>query len=475
MDKESFQKRYEEATRLLGGSISPVRIRDVWAAGDKSERGYHDSDHFAFIGNEIEPELREFFAANKLSEEKINIVDAVTARAGFHHDVFQLHVDREMPEEASRVIRGYLKKSANGSFEKSSSGNLIINDELSSDLTFKMALALFDYKPGQEITPLGGGNEFVSALFAGAQGEKDSLPAKYRLAEMFFIAGTVPFKAPNYFTTLEERLKKANEILPENKRLSEDEIKMFSIGACAMANRDVIGFRESFSHFNRGGRDLLIETGRNFDNPDEAIAGYAGQKGFLKGFVHANSSSGNISVFHSSNGYPDDEKLAEFEERARRNIEATEVYLNAHIAATGVLSALHVAAGRGGVDSIKEIMNGFERPKIEDPVFLSDASNSAINELRGEESGRFVPPTKDAAYYLVASIPEELIKEISGWVLERGIKASEGKAGMESPEMAKEFLEQLAQKIDVKQVAALSKAMGIERVTTRGSDEHLRQ
>jgi hypothetical protein len=86
----------------------------------------------------------------------------------------------------------------------------LTKNNLDADPILRLVLAIFDYKPGQQLNLYSGLNEFISALVM-AKMLGDILPAKELLKATVCIEATIPFRTPDahgrrHLEVLEERL-----------------------------------------------------------------------------------------------------------------------------------------------------------------------------------------------------------------------------------------------------------------------------
>ena len=123
-------------------------------------------------------------------------------------------------------------------------GQYAIQPEVRLDPSLQLCLDVFGFRPGQQLSPFAGLNEFLSAIVA-VRALHEYLPLKSLLAIVTCIEATFPFRAVDSDgVTLPSKLH--HKVLAAASRLglglSEGEVATIVGDAIVLANRDVAGF-----------------------------------------------------------------------------------------------------------------------------------------------------------------------------------------------------------------------------------------
>lgn len=355
---ETAKGRYAHAVSRLGGQMDKAVTSFTWVRSSalQSGRHFHDLAHYMDVAGPWPTGGRE--------------MDAVRYLAGMHHDVVYHHVDRKHKsgsalngamngkEGFAPYVRGTIEKLATPEDYTTSGGipgvRLTLRDDLSGQqrALVNAALTLFGHGPESttlDLNPYGGQNELLSALFAAQSGLDMDIQPKYLLAEMAMIEGTIPFGPQERFPALKQRLQAANAHLPEEQRLSEDEIGRTIETACEMANQDVISFQYPYEQFIPYSRNVLKEMvginkptpglGTPMDNPAEMISAMRNMANFMEGVKN----DPKMKIFHTPDGLTSDEQQ-QAENAAYDNIDRLVLYLRA--GAVGIAAATGIAMER---------------------------------------------------------------------------------------------------------------------------------
>ena len=209
-----------------------------------------------------------------------------------------------------------------------------------------LPLLVFGLQAGQQLSPVAGLNEFLSALYlnvrmGGLLGERDL--AKVTVC----IEATIPFRGPDEsgascFDRLENRLRMVNETL--QLAMSETEVVDLIREAVVFANGDVDSFAEADpGRFLDDTWLLLPETNAALRSGEVySIRDYRQALQKMGGFVNFLNPD---HVFHSYRGVPAKEEFRAMVEFARRNIVTARDYLGVKLLTIAVLEALAEISG----------------------------------------------------------------------------------------------------------------------------------
>lgn len=435
-----------------GRPDSAAAFETIMAAGEQKSRFFHDSDHFFGVANKTEIN---------------NWIDAVRFRAAMNHDIVYHQVDVKGENKRSGIVPDVEKKIEPFIVRQGKAIYINPDPSLSDNILFQAALKFFNFDDKTriskkiELNPFSGQNEFLSALYAIEQAKELGIPDKYILAEMVHIAGTVPFLEPNVFTSYRDRLALANKCLPQDKRLTVDEIERTMRSATDMANQDVVNFRENFKDkFLPNAYLIAVENvagdKRNMSIPAYFLQASSGQANFLS---HVGECSVNKtkSVFHGYKNDPAPNVLKEWESLARENINALVEYSRATSAAVVMMTALHMVHSPAAEPSADVQMDElFSRDYTLHPFVegkLTTEGKVALDYAQHRIQGGCEPAyvSDNVAAYLFEMLGSEGIKEL-GMIADATsihpqaaieIKGIAGKPGVDRRQSAEDFLSEV--------------------------------
>ena len=261
-----------------------------------------------------------------------------TTLAALFHDLVYYQVDLGFIPEIAQAVQTAVEARGEGLWLR--------RPDPSEDRSLDICMAVFGLRPGEQLSPFGGMNEFLSALvmhrkLAGVLRERDLVPATA------CIEATIPFRPADEdgrtpAERLEGRLRAASDTL--GLSLSGAAVEQIVRGAVLFANRDVANFAESeVTRFLDNTWKLLPET-----NPSLRMQGVysirsyrvALQKmnGFLRGLDPA-------TIFAQYRGAPPAGELRLMRERGQRNITTARDYLGIKLLTAAVLEALAEISG----------------------------------------------------------------------------------------------------------------------------------
>ncbi len=264
--------------------------------------------------------------------------EPIQTLAGLFHDVVYYQVDMGFLPEIMELIRPYILEQEHDFW--------LTREPYPQDRMFGIAREIFNYAPGQELSPYVGLNEFASALvmnkmLAGIVPERD-------LVRMTVcVEASIPFRGVDehgwsHFDVLEGRLKAVNQ--KYDCGLSSAEIVKAIQNAVLFSNKDVENFSETNpGRFLDNTWNLLPETNtalrhRNMYTIREYRQALEKMGVFFQGLNYKN-------VFNQYGGVPADEEFSEMVSKARYNVSLAREYLMIKLVAQAVLEALAELTG----------------------------------------------------------------------------------------------------------------------------------
>ncbi|MEB3278359.1 MAG: hypothetical protein VKK42_05485 [Lyngbya sp.] len=266
--------------------------------------------------------------------------DAIEVLAALFHDVVYVQVDQSVNFNLTYYIVPFVRQAGE---------HLVIRDasELPSDSSFEMVMRVFNFSPGQTLSPLEGQNEFLSALVA-AKVLEPFLPSKFILQIVACIEATIPFRTPNTeglsnSDILYRRLQTITQQL--GLKLTQEDLKATIIRSVRLSNRDVGSFAHpNPARFLDNTWNLLPETNHHLKySSSYTINQYRTALQKMEGFLNFIKPE---VIFHQFQGYPEDEIYHHLVDRARKNIEVGRLYLGSKLFTIAFLEALSLRFGR---------------------------------------------------------------------------------------------------------------------------------
>ncbi|MDY6784948.1 MAG: hypothetical protein SW833_20810 [Cyanobacteriota bacterium] len=266
--------------------------------------------------------------------------DPLEVLAALFHDIVYVQVDGSINFNLTYYISAFIE-------EERGQLKLRSREDLPADRTFEMVAAIFNFSPGQGLSPYSGQNEFLSAVVATKVLEPFASPSI--LAQIAAcIEATVPFRPKTELgVSASEILYQRLHLVREQfaLSLSEEDLVETIKKAVRMSNRDVAGFAHTSSAvFLNNTWNLLPETNHNLQKSGSytvrdyrtAIQKMAGFLSFLKPEV----------IFEQFRGEPDARTYNSLVDRARRNLEVGRLYLESKLVAISILEALSMRIGQ---------------------------------------------------------------------------------------------------------------------------------
>ncbi len=304
--KENLDEKYRTILTELGGNAAqaPHSMRVIKAVGNGEHRHFHGLKHFLNIANALDDE-------EDRGSIKSPQIQAVAKHAGLSHDIVYHQVDG-FHSDVAQTLQPYIGEITEGaplaSYTLKKKGDPTITT---------MAKTVFAISEDTIPDVYSGGNELLSAIYAAARGQAEDIPTKYLLAEMAIIEATIPFQKPERMQDLEQRLKNANDRLPNNKKLTNDELADTMHVATHISNIDVIGFRGESGEFAKNTKRLISESANYSQSLEQAKTN---QRIFLKDTLLPGLQNGSKTIFHGYAGVPSNETLQEWHDIAKNNI-----------------------------------------------------------------------------------------------------------------------------------------------------------
>jgi hypothetical protein len=261
-----------------------------------------------------------------------------TTLAALFHDLVYFQVDLGFIPQIAQAVQSSLEMRGDELWLSASPP--------AQDRSLAICMAVFGFLPGEQLSPFGGMNEFLSALvmhrnLSSVLRERDLVPATA------CIEATIPFRKPDAdgltpAHLLERRLHAASEQL--GLALSGKTIEQTVQWAVTFANRDVANFaEEEVTRFLDNTWKLLPETNPSLRTQGVySIKSYrvALQKmnGFLRGLDPA-------TIFAEYHGAPPEAEYQGMVWRGERNITTAREYLGIKLLTAAVLEALADISG----------------------------------------------------------------------------------------------------------------------------------
>lgn len=364
-------------------------------------RLYHVLDHIEEI-----MDARSRLLRKRMSSKDYLFSSAIQAVAGFKHDIFQLSIDQSVPEGLEWVF-DYKK------FADTQEYTIKKPDRISNKI-YNTVLAIFGYEEGKkwQFENQAGLNEFLTALETAHELSKKGIELKHIVAVVACIEASVAFRSKDKTSALCRRINTLD------LGLSKENIELIGITAADFANRDVANFRGNFFEFINNTRLLIPELNpsvRSNTKVEDSRDCFLGVIKLMKGVA-----AGIMPVFCQHKNFPPDKKLARWEERAQKNAEKAESYLQArYIAATFLLAQ---AVSHGKKDSnITSLAEGSE--KLLDHI--TPAGDHVLKALCGHDMTKiegFDLSAAPTAAFIYSKLGAEKIAQLFNKLENREIK-----------------------------------------------------
>lgn len=367
----------EGALRGLGKSVAIADVESltirIHRAMDSPNRAYHTSLHLLDVCAPKAP---------------------LATLAALYHDIAYYQLDGGFPEQIGVPLQALIERQG---------GDFVLRLGSAAGVPERLCAAVFGYADGSLLAPLGGLNEFSSAIIAVTE-LAPWLDRQEMLGLIACIEATIPFRAPDAQgwsmpEALLERLQAANAQFALGCTTAQ--LRAFVAAATAMANRDVAGFAERDAAAFLANTWLLIEE----SNAALVAVGvytlqdYRRALGRMEGFL---SFLDPANIFHSFDGAPAPAELARLLELARQNIGLARRYLAGKLTAVAVIEALALATGG---DCPVSMMLGDIRVGRHKPVRIDDLLPAVADKADCDpallgvfDQGRRIPSQRDLSH-----------------------------------------------------------------------------
>ncbi|WP_306602986.1 hypothetical protein [Azonexus sp.] len=281
--------------------------------------------------------------------------------AALYHDIAYFQLDRAFPVDILPGVDSMVERVDQ---------DFILHIGPKAGLPLRLSAAVFGFSDGARLAPLGGLNEFVSAVIAASVLEPWLAPAEL-LTVIACIEATVPFRPAGADgacmpESLYRRLALSNTQF--GLGCSAQHLRGITGEAVALANRDVGGFAEPDPAQFLANTWLLIEE----SNAALVAVGvytvrdYRQALGRMEGFL---SFLNPANIFHTFDGIPPTAEFTALSAAAGQNLEFARRYLAGKLSALAIIEALAMLTGGDCPISmlLGDIASGTEQPAhIED-------------------------------------------------------------------------------------------------------------
>jgi hypothetical protein len=311
---------FDAALRSLGKTVPMSEVErlatQIHRTMDNPSRAYHTSRHVFDVCAGASP---------------------LATLAALYHDIAYYQLDRGFPE--------YLLPGLPSMVERVDQ-DFILHIGPEADLPLRLSAAVFGFSDAARLAPLGGLNEFVSAVIAASVLEPWLAPAEL-LSVIACIEATVPFRpagadGASMPESLYRRLALSNSQFALG--CSAQHLRSITAEAVLLANRDVGGFAEPDPARFLANTWLLIEE----SNAALVAVGvytvrdYRQALGRMEGFL---SFLNPDSIFHAVDGIPPSDEFTALTAAARHNLEFSRRYLAGKLSALAIIEALAMLTG----------------------------------------------------------------------------------------------------------------------------------
>lgn len=264
--------------------------------------------------------------------------DPIHCLAALFHDVVYCQVDQGFTPELFKILAAYLQEKE---------GDIFLTETIPGDDRRVLIIRdIFGFQAGQKLSPLGGLNEFSSALVMNKVLE-GIIPEKACVQVTVCIEATIPFRGKNqrsesWADILEQRLRRSND--QYNLSLSSGEIEDAIKRAVIFANSDVANFAEhDVRKFLDNTWKLLPETNSALRS-DEIyfIRDYRSALQKMEGFLGVLDPD---AIFTRYRGVPAEQEFQQIVTLAHTNIAIAREYLGIKLLAIAIFDALAEMTG----------------------------------------------------------------------------------------------------------------------------------
>jgi len=366
--------------------------QDVFGGG---ERFYHNKDHRYDMTRQPSPEVMEYLRKEfPNSGYDYDTVGALHVIVGALHDIVYAHVDANTHPRLREALKKYIDLEPSADLLKE--GLYFPRSVVRNDPMARMVFTIFDVPHDKGINVFEGLNEFLSAIATAKMLDDMGVSIKHIMQIVHGIAGTIPWQDQSYFPILEDRLRKANMQL--KLPLNEEDIKVSTVLATEIANRDVESFAyKDFKRFVNKSLQVSTELSKvsKFDTPSKFFTALSGAVAFYEMFNNPNSGKKYHNIFHRSGkreeDHPSSENYASITNQAEENIKQGILYMKAKRLSVGIVASLANYMGEDNVPLI-EFVEGHSFVKIPGQkanlINFSLQEKAVLGALQDKTSGR---------------------------------------------------------------------------------------
>ena len=264
--------------------------------------------------------------------------DPIQKVSAFFHDVIYYSIDGGLSPAQEKVLHGLVSENPDD--------KAITLCEGTFDEPTRLVIDIFGFKPGQTLNPFSGLNEFLSAAMA-VRCLKDTLSLTHLAKIAACIEATIPFRAPDEdgktcSDHLFERLKEANKTYKMG--MSHQDLVESVQRAADLANRDVANFAVcDRAAFLSNTWNLLPESNISLRHTQSfRISDFTFALKKMSGFFTFLKAE---NIYTSYENKPTAKELADMTERARANIEVSNIYMHCKLLSISVLYAMAELTG----------------------------------------------------------------------------------------------------------------------------------
>jgi len=300
----------------LGKDVSLAKIEElsvlVHCSMDVGKRNFHTTTHIFDVCQSLPP---------------------VPTLAIIFHDIIYLQVDGGLPERTEELLT---------QFVETKNGKVVIKENIGPEQKlFLQAMDLFGFKLGQELSPFGGLNEFLSAVVA-VKSLESLLSPKDLLIIMAAIEGTVPFRPNSYVEDFVKRLEQVN-VKWDFKLSPAEKLEMIHL-SMIVGNRDVENFSfEDPGEFLSNTWILIPETNAIlWSTGIYCVSDYRQALSKMEQFLNFLNPE---NIFHQYKNIPNEKDFEYLKSQAHKNILVARKYLAIKLFTIALIEALALCTG----------------------------------------------------------------------------------------------------------------------------------
>ena len=317
--------RMDDCLKQLGVSIDDDTLRRI----ERMSILIHESMSIS---------SRNYHSVQHVFDVSKNLRDPIAILAALFHDCVYYNIDGGLSKVQANKLKDALV------IEGDSPAVLKIPSP-GDDNLLSLVISIFGYSPGQEVTPMTGLNEFLSAVIAVRE-LQPLLPPEVLAQIACCIEATIPFRPDIDGKTPADRLfdRFTETVKDSSLSLSNDDIVKAVQRAVELSNEDVGNFGSTdqlwfldntwslLPESNEALRHQFLYTVKEFQF---AVFKMNGFFGFLQPTV----------VFQEFRGVPADEEMQRLLENCRRNLELGKKYVGAKLLSISALAAFAELTG----------------------------------------------------------------------------------------------------------------------------------